>query len=157
MKKILISIFVLFLLAGLSVGWGQASTAKAASYNSKTYAKEVVRLVNVERAKRGLKKVKMKTTVSSAAQIRAKEILKLFSHTRPSRKAWYTVLGQKKIKYSTAGENIAFGQKSPKAVMKAWMKSPGHRKNILTKAFKYIGVGVYRKNGRIYWVQEFIG
>ena len=52
MKKILISIFVLFLLAGLSVGWGQASTAKAASYNSKTYAKEVVRLVNVERAKR---------------------------------------------------------------------------------------------------------
>jgi uncharacterized protein YkwD len=44
----------------------------------------------------------------------------------------------------TFGENIAYGGDhygTPKAMVKAWMKSPPHRANILNPAFKDVGVG----------------
>lgn len=44
--------------------------------------------------------------------------------------------------YRTAGENIAAGYPTPAAVVKAWLKSPGHCANIMRKAFTEIGVGV---------------
>jgi uncharacterized protein YkwD len=45
----------------------------------------------------------------------------------------------------TLGENIAWGTLwlgTPRAIVKAWMESPGHRANILDEAFRYTGVGV---------------
>lgn len=58
--------------------------------------------------------------------------------------------------YKTAGENIAAGQTSPAEVVDAWMTSPGHCKNIMTAAFKDIGVG-YATGGEYghYWTQTF--
>lgn len=54
------------------------------------------------------------------------------------------------------GENIAAGQPTAKAVMKAWMGSQGHRRNILDKRFRKIGLGLARDaDGRPYWVQNF--
>ncbi|MDP6575992.1 MAG: CAP domain-containing protein [Candidatus Peribacteraceae bacterium] len=49
------------------------------------------------------------------------------------------------------GENIAVGQLTPKEVMKDWMNSPGHRKNILHSEFAEIGIGLFGD----YWVQNF--
>ncbi|MNC67305.1 Cysteine-rich secretory protein family protein [compost metagenome] len=57
------------------------------------------------------------------------------------------------VTYQYAGENIAMGQRTPQEVMTAWMNSAGHRANILSANFNYIGVG-FDNN---YWVQEFIG
>ena len=59
------------------------------------------------------------------------------------------------ITYRYAGENIAMGQRTPEEVVKAWMNSEGHRKNILSPNYNYIGVG-YVAQGN-YWTQEFIG
>ena len=45
----------------------------------------------------------------------------------------------------TYGENIAYGGGSygtPRSIMKSWMKSPGHKANILNPAFREVGVGV---------------
>jgi uncharacterized protein YkwD len=56
------------------------------------------------------------------------------------------------------GENIAAGQRTPAAVMDAWMKSPGHRANILNCGFRVIGMGVATVTGSpfgIYWTQNF--
>jgi uncharacterized protein YkwD len=54
--------------------------------------------------------------------------------------------------FSTVAENIAYGQKSPEEVMKTWMKSSGHRKNILNTNFTEIGCGMsLSENGRLYW------
>lgn len=56
------------------------------------------------------------------------------------------------------GENIAWGQESEEQVTDAWMKSPGHRQNILSKRFKRCGFGVKKdKNGRNYWCAVFAG
>ena len=55
-----------------------------------------------------------------------------------------------------AGENIAWGQRSPEEVMNGWMNSSGHRANILNPNFKNIGVAYYvGSNGRTYWTQLF--
>ena len=52
-----------------------------------------------------------------------------------------------------AGENIAWGYRSPQAVVDGWMNSPGHRANILNEDFHQMGVGVVP--GQWTWVQIF--
>lgn len=61
-------------------------------------------------------------------------------------------------KFSTAGENIALGQRSEKEVVKGWMKSPGHKANILNPRFTNIGFGIaYGPDQSIYWCTCFGG
>lgn len=52
----------------------------------------------------------------------------------------------KGFRYYTVGENIAYGsgeRSEPKQIMKAWMKSRGHKKNIVNRKFRQIGLGTY--------------
>ena len=54
------------------------------------------------------------------------------------------------------GENIAWGQKSEKEVVKSWMNSRGHRKNILNNQYEKVGFGLQKDSkGRIYWCAVF--
>lgn len=60
--------------------------------------------------------------------------------------------------FSTAGENIAYGQRDAHEVVDDWMHSSGHRRNILNKDYDYVGFGVAKtKNGTIYWCTIFGG
>lgn len=121
-----------------------------------SYARQVAKLVNEERAKAGLHPLSFDAELASAAQIRANEIKTSFSHTRPDGRKFSSVLTDNGIRFTGAGENIAWGQKSPEHVMEAWMNSDGHRANILNAKFTKIGVGQYRDAaGRNYWVQLF--
>ena len=54
-----------------------------------------------------------------------------------------------------AGENIAYGQSTPEAVVQSWMSSSGHRANILSSSFTTIGIGCTVVNGTVYWAQLF--
>ncbi|MDU7029910.1 CAP domain-containing protein [uncultured Robinsoniella sp.] len=119
-------------------------------------ARKVADLVNQERAKAGLAPLEVKVNLQTAAQVRAKEIEKSFSHTRPNGSSFSTVLAENGVDYRGSGENIAWGQRSPEEVMNGWMNSDGHRANILNKNFKYIGVGYHvNSNGTGYWTQLF--
>lgn len=54
------------------------------------------------------------------------------------------------------GENIAYGYRTPEDVMRGWMNSDGHRRNILSCRYTVIGVGLaYDERGRPYWTQKF--
>ncbi len=120
-----------------------------------SYAQQVINLVNEERAKAGLSAVQPSETIAGAANIRAQEIVSNFSHTRPDGTSFGTVLRQAGINYRGAGENIAYGQRTPEEVMDAWMNSSGHRANILNPDYTNIGIGYYETNGVKYWVQLF--
>lgn len=121
------------------------------------FAAEVVQLVNEERQKAGLSPLTVNVQAVEAAQIRAQEIESVFSHTRPNGTSFVTALSEAGVSYSGAGENIAYGQKTPEQVMEAWMNSQGHRANILNSSFTSIGVGHYQNNrGVSYWTQLFI-
>ena len=53
------------------------------------------------------------------------------------------------------GENVAFGQDTPKEVVAEWLESPPHRKNILGN-YTEIGASVCKsKRGKLYWCVEF--
>jgi uncharacterized protein YkwD len=59
---------------------------------------------------------------------------------------------------SYAGENIAYGYETPAALVRAWMHSPGHRANILSRHFHRIGVSGWRStDGTTYATQDFVG
>lgn len=121
------------------------------------FANEVVRLVNEERAKAGLPALTVDRGAASAAQVRAKEIERSFSHTRPDGSSFNSALTQAGVNFRGAGENIAYGQNSPEKVMEGWMNSSGHRANILNSSYTSIGVGHYQNaSGVNYWTQLFI-
>lgn len=128
----------------------------SSSYNE-AYENEVIRLVNVERAKYGLSALSKRADATTAAEIRAKEIVQSFSHTRPNGTSCFTVCKEVGISYKSAGENIAYGYRTPQQVVNGWMNSEGHRKNILSASFTSIGVGCYQQGSNLYWSQLFLG
>lgn len=52
-------------------------------------------------------------------------------------------------------ENIAVGYATPASVVKAWISSPGHRRNILDCSLRHIGVGVVLRGLVLWWTQDF--
>ena len=119
------------------------------------YVLEVVELVNEERAKEGIAPLELDLALCEAAEIRAQEAKKSFSHTRPNGERCFTALSEAGITYKIAGENLGGHIKTPKRAVAAWMNSEGHRKNIMNPRFTHIGVG-YVSSGN-YWAQFFVG
>lgn len=123
------------------------------------WKKDVLALVNQERAKNGLGALSWGTTCEGAANTRAREIVSSYSHTRPDGSSWQTACpipatGGK------SGENLNAGNAavSPQTVVASWMASPEHRKNILDPDFKYLAVGFVFEPGtknKTYWSQYF--
>ncbi len=116
---------------------------------------EVVRLVNEIRVSHGLKPLTQDWQLSRVARYKSQDMRDLgyFSHTSPTYGSPFNMMKSFGISYRTAGENIAKGYSTPKAVVDAWMNSPGHRANILNSSYTHIGVG-YVASGH-YWTQMF--
>jgi uncharacterized YkwD family protein len=121
-------------------------------------AKETARLVNLERAKAGLPTLVIDAQLSKITSIKAEDMNKndYFDHTSPTYGAPWDLAKHFGYTYRSFGENIAYGQRSPAEVVKAWMDSPGHKANILNKSYTNIGAGTAKNSqGRIYWVHMF--
>ena len=128
------------------------------SYN-REFADRVIELVNIERAKEGLKPLKKDDTLTGLSDIRAKETVTLFDHKRPNGTKWSTILKENNVSYTNAAENIASGYSTPEDVVNAWMNSEGHRASIMSKTYEKIGVSCYIDNNskyKYYWDQLFI-
>ncbi len=119
---------------------------------------EVIRLVNIERSKKGLQTLKADWEISRVARYKSQDMInkKYFSHTSPTYGSPFKMLETFGIRFSSAGENIAYGQQTPAAVMNSWMNSSGHRANILSPSYTHIGVGLAKSSsGVYYWTQMF--
>jgi uncharacterized YkwD family protein len=130
----------------------------AVSSSNLTYEQKVVELVNVERQKAGLQALKMDSAITNVAELKSKDMAtkNYFAHQSPTYGSAGDMLTQFGIRWSAWGENIASGQRTPEAVVTAWMNSAGHRANILSPNFSRIGVGyVTNSNGTAYWTQIF--
>lgn len=138
----------------------EATTQKPINNNTNqnSMAQQVVELVNNERAKYGLAPLAIDSSVSEVAQAKSEDMRdnNYFSHTSPTYGSPFEMLKAFGVNYSSAGENIAKGQKTAQAVVEAWMNSEGHRENILNSNYTKIGVGYATGNGTTYWTQMFI-
>ena len=133
----------------------QGSSSVSAGIQSSSAASEVVRLTNSARSQNGYAALVEDGALSEAAAVRAREIARSFSHTRPSGASFSSALSESGVSYLRAGENIASGQKSASEVVNAWMNSPGHRANILNSSYSRIGSASVNIDGTLYWVQIF--
>ncbi len=121
-----------------------------------SHENEVIRLVNEIRAKNGLKTLATNWELSRVARYKSQDMKdnNYFSHTSPVYGSPFDMIKNFGISYRAAAENIAKGQRTPQAVVDAWMNSAGHRANILNASYTKIGVG-YVADGN-YWTQMFI-
>ena len=148
----------------LACGKGGAATAPSVASHSRAYAaasgpsdREVasfVKLMNAHRIALGLSPLVWDSRVAAVAKAHSRDMFDrhYFSHTsRDGRSSWDR-LAAGGVTYSRAGENIAWGQGTGSAVLKAWLGSPPHRANIERGSYTRHGVG---KVGT-YWTHVFI-
>jgi uncharacterized protein YkwD len=115
------------------------------------FARSLLDEHNAHRAQRGLEPLVADPGLNEYAQAHADKMARkgLLVHSSMSNLAV-------KAGNGNVGENIAWGQNSEEEVCRSWMKSPGHRANILSKRYKKVGFGVKEdERGRKYWCAVF--
>ena len=121
-------------------------------------AREVVRLTNLERSKRGLDPVDIDVALMKVAEFKSVDMRQnqTMSHDSPKYGGLRGLLAYYAVEWGMAAENIARGQRSAEHVVDSWMNSPGHRDNILRDKVTKIGVGVVESDQGHYWTQLLI-
>ncbi len=119
--------------------------------------RRVVTIVNLRRAEAGLRPLQLHADVHVAARKHSADQARMgrMTHTGSDGSNAGQRISREGYRWSAWGENVAMGYPTPRAVVRAWMHSSGHRANILTRTFRHIGVGVIRAgNGTIYWTLD---
>ncbi|MEU4744574.1 CAP domain-containing protein [Actinosynnema sp. NPDC023658] len=118
---------------------------------------KVVELTNAERSANGCPALAADARLAAAARAHSADMAAqdYFDHVSKDGRSFVDRV--KAAGYPTPGaENIAAGQRTPEAVVKGWMESPGHRANILNCKLKALGAGMARGGSYgIYWTQNF--
>ena len=118
---------------------------------------EVFRLLNEERQSQGLNPLTLNMEAHAAAEVRAEEASRNWSHTRPNGTSCFTVLAEFGITYWTAGENLAMGYRTGAALHNGWKNSPGHYANMMGANFTSVAIAVYyTANGTPYATELFL-
>ncbi|MFI8962810.1 CAP domain-containing protein [Streptomyces sp. NPDC053493] len=133
-----------------------ASREQAAG-SAAQYEAKVVSLVNTERRKAGCEPLRADPQLRQAAQSHADDMAAhgRYSHDGPDGSNAGDRIAAAGYSWSTWGENIHRGPRTPARAVEEWMNSDGHRENILNCAFKDIGVGVNLASNGPWWVQDF--
>jgi uncharacterized protein YkwD len=108
-------------------------------------------LLNTERRKHHLQRLRFNHKLALAGLRHARDMVdkQYFAHDAPSGQDFIDRI--KKTNYVPAaaswllGENLAWGDRAkstPREITRAWMRSPGHRHNILTARFREIGIAI---------------
>lgn len=106
----------------------------------------------------------LNSTLSAAAQAKANDMVarNYWSHKTPDGQSPWIFFQQAGYKYSTAGENLAYGQDSNEQVIREWVASPTHYANIINTSFTEVGFGIvttdnYMGGGQATLVVAFYG
>lgn len=132
------------------------AAARAAEGLRGSAARTVVALVNAERAKAGCRPLHTDARLTSLAQSFSDDMARrgFFDHTDPDGRSPWDRATRRGIR-NLGGENIARGHPDPHTVVEAWMRSAGHRQNILNCDYRSLGVGIHHGPGGPWWTQDF--
>ena len=117
----------------------------------KAKEKKTLALHNKMRMNHGLRKFCVHPKLQRAARTHSKDMIRrdYFSHNTKGGGTFDQRLRKFGYKYTTAGENIAYGQRRegrPGNIMRSWKNSKHHRGNILNRKFREVGIGTYVGN-----------
>lgn len=133
----------------------------------------VIEKTNQYRAENDLEPLSKYATLSKAGNIRAQEQALLFGHTRPDGSSWSTIVKTVDYKGKLVGENCAKAERNFFAkdsgnpekladlILKMWINSPGHNKNMLDEKYTRIGIGLFvtkdSMNNTTYYIVQMLG
>lgn len=115
-------------------------------------------LTNASRVNHQLPILSWDQHVKITAQNHSKDMAEhqFFDHTNLKGQSPFDRMNQDNISFLLAGENIAYGQLSSIFAHEGLMNSLGHRKNILLKGYKYLGIGVaFNEDSQPFYTQDF--
>ena len=143
-----VSVLMLSSAAPASAGACSGANADPATTNMKVVKHATLCLLNQQRRRHGLRKLKANARLSLASQRHSNDMArhKYFAHGNFVGRIRASRYLQGSGSWSI-GENIAWGSgelATPAEIVKAWMNSPPHRHNILHGGFREIGIGVTR-------------
>jgi len=121
----------------------------------------VLAALNRERAAAGRPPLVVDARLAEAAQLHAVDMLsrRFYDHTTPEGRSLSTRVTDSGYRFRWAAENIAKGVFDPDEVVRRWMLSSGHRRNILDPHPVHVGIGVVRgeEDGLMtaLWVLDF--
>ncbi len=118
--------------------------------------KEILQLVNLERARAGLKSLREDPALQKAARAHSRIMAGAhqLSHEVGAEPRFDKRLALAGASFDLSGENIAFNQ-TAEGAHRGLMNSPPHRKNILNPEFDAVGIGVVRVGENIWVTQDF--
>lgn len=119
----------------------------------------MVRLINDARTAAGVGRLRRVQVLDQAADWFAEDLAKrnigLDHVDSEGRRVFHRIydFGYRAIRKSA--ENIAYGSDDAEDTIDRWLKSPGHRRNLLDPDLEDLGIGArVSETGRVYWVAE---
>lgn len=133
----------------------EAVSSKAESTPKKSIEKDILNLINDYRTSNGLSKLNELSIITSQTSSHTEYMISKnrASHDNFYQRRDYLV---KNAKANRVGENVAYGYTNAKSVVKAWLKSEGHRKNIEGDFNHFDITAKQNKNGKWYYTNIFI-
>jgi uncharacterized protein YkwD len=134
----------------------ESAAARPAQVGEQVVVGSTLCLLNAERRRHGLRPLRLNERLARAARAHSQDMARnrYFDHNSRNGSSFVDRIrrtgylnGARRWKVA---ENIAWGTNwlaSPRAIMKAWMDSPGHRANILDGSYREIGIGVATRSG----------
>jgi len=107
-------------------------------------AAAIVDEMNQHRRRQGLRPLSLNGRLNLAASDRVRDMFDqgYFDHVSPDGTQPFVWARHRGYRYATIGENLAEGQRSAREVVNGWMRSPGHRANILGSSFEDCGLAI---------------
>lgn len=111
-------------------------------------------VLNVQRRKHGLRRLRQNPGLVLAGQRHAMDMVerRYFSHSSTAGTPFMARIRRtgylRRSGRTLLGENLAYGGRelgTPRQIVRSWMRSPGHRANILQPRFREVGIGVVRR------------
>jgi uncharacterized protein YkwD len=140
-------------LAALGAPAAQARRNEAAQPSSDAYANRIFSLINTERTRHGLQRLRRGSCAIGYAERWSVQLARSQDLRHQSLRPMLKSCAARRV-----AENIGYGNVTADVLMKKWMASSHHRANILNPKLSYLGVGAARsKSGHWYAVQDFLG
>lgn len=143
-------------------GAGYQKVSSQAPVKMTAAEESVFKATNAYRKAQGLPELQADQRLVTIARLRSQDMAKrdYFAHTTPDGSDVFAILRTQHVPFVAAGENLARNnyaiKEAPQVAMNGWIKSPGHRTNLLHPAFGRIGIGLaVAKDGKKYITQVF--
>lgn len=148
---------LLLLSCNRNLSTPDSTKSTSLSYNAATMQRDILYHVNEYRKRKGLGALKLVDIADEQATIHSKNMaLKKAAFSHNGFEERIAIVSKKIGTVMAAAENLAYGELSAEEVVKGWINSPGHKKNIEGN-YTLTGIGTYQNaKGVIYFTQLFM-